>query len=96
MSRRPLPPALYPQAAALIRAALTRDAFAVDRIVTRAFESDVDGIYFAVEVAYLTGALLGQACGSKAQAVAVVDALLEGVVRDQVRAASLESGVDCL
>jgi hypothetical protein len=85
-----------PQAAALIRAALTRDTFAMDRIVSRASETDVDGLYFAAALAHLAGGLLGLACGSKAQAVAMVDALLDGVVRDQVQAASLETSVDCL
>lgn len=42
-----MPPALDPEAAGLIRAVLTRDRFAIDQILTHAFKSDVDGLYFA-------------------------------------------------
>lgn len=51
MSRMPEPRELDPAAAGLIRANMTRDKFATDRILTRAFEEDLDGLFFAFTVA---------------------------------------------
>ena len=44
MSRMPEPRELDPVAAGLIRASLTSDKFAAERILTRAFEADLDGL----------------------------------------------------
>ena len=88
MSRMPEPRELDPAAAGLIRASLTRDKFATDRILTRAFEADLDGLFFAFIVANLAGRMLAQACGSEAQAVALIE-WITGLVRDRARAAAL-------
>ena len=47
MSREAAPRELEVEAAGLIRAALTGDEFAIDRIVTRAYEDDLDWRSFA-------------------------------------------------
>ncbi len=47
MRRVPEPGELDPAAAGLIQAGLTRDTFATDRILTRGFEDDADGLFFA-------------------------------------------------
>ena len=60
-----MPPALDPEAAGLIRAVLTRDRFAIDQILTHAFKSDVDGLYFASLVAHMAGGMLAETCGSR-------------------------------
>jgi hypothetical protein len=93
MSRLPEPRELDPEAAGLIRASLTRDKFATDRILTRAFEGDVDGLLFAFTVANLAGRILAQACGSEAQAAALVDSWINGLVKARVRAAALHLDV---
>ena len=89
MSREAAPRELEVEAAGLIRAALTGDEFAIDRIVTRAYEDDVDWRSFATEVTYTAGVLLIVALGSKAQAAALVDAWLDSMVRTRMAAASL-------
>jgi hypothetical protein len=93
MSHMPEPRELDPEAAGLIRASLTRDKFATDRILTRAFEGDVDGLLFAFTVANLAGRILAQACGSEAQAAALVDGWINGLVKARVRAAALQLDV---
>ena len=85
MSRMPEPRELDPVAAGLIRASLTGDKFATDRILTRAFEADLDGLFFAFTVANLAGRILAHACGSEAQAVALMDNLINGLVRERAR-----------
>ncbi len=90
MSRTPEPRELDPAAAGLIRANLTHDKFAADRILTRAFEADLDGLFFAFTVANLAGRMLVQACGSEAQAAALLDNWITGLVRDRARAAALQ------
>ncbi len=60
MSRVPEPRELHPAAAGLIRASLTRDKSPRDRILTRAFEDDVDGLFVAFTVANLAGRILVQ------------------------------------
>lgn len=55
MSRMPETQELDPVAAELIRASLTGDKFATDRILTRAFEADLDGLFFAFTMAKLAG-----------------------------------------
>jgi hypothetical protein len=69
------------------RANLTGDKFATDRILTRAFETDLDGLFFAFIIANLAGRILVQACGGEAQAVALVDSWINALVRDRARAA---------
>jgi hypothetical protein len=89
VSREAAPRELEVEAAGLIRAALTGDEFAIDRIVTRAYEDDLDWRSFANEVTYTAGCLLIVALGSKAQATALVDAWLDSRVRKRMAAASL-------
>ena len=60
------------------------------RILTRAFEADLDGLFFAFTVANLAGRILVQACGSEAQAVALVDSWINALVRERARAAALQ------
>ena len=90
MSRMPGPRELDPVAAGLIRASLTGDKFATDRILTRAVEADVDGLFFAFTMANLAGRVLAYACGSEAQAVALMDNLINGLVRERAQAAALQ------
>ena len=94
MSRMPEPRELDPVAAGLIRASLTGDKFATDRILTRAVEADLDGLFFAFTVANLAGRVLAYACGSEAQAVALMDDLISGHVRERARAAALQLELD--
>jgi hypothetical protein len=49
----PEPGELDPVAARLIRASLTVDKLATDRILTRAVEADLDGLFFAFTTANL-------------------------------------------
>ena len=90
MSHMPAPRELDPEAAGLIRASLASDQFSTDRILTRAFEEDLNGLFFAFTVANLAARILAQACGSEAQAVALMDNWINGLVRERVRAASLQ------
>ncbi len=89
MSQIPDPLELDPVAAGLIRAGMTGDKFTTDRILTRAFEADLDGLFFAFIVANLAGRMLARACASEAQAVALVDGWITELVRDRARAATL-------
>ena len=89
MSREAAPRELEVEAAGLIRAALTGDEFAIDRIVTRVYEDDLDWRSFANEVTYTAACLLIVASGSKAQATALVDTWLDSLVRKRMAAASL-------
>jgi hypothetical protein len=66
MTQMPDPLELDPAATGLIRANLIGDKFTTDRILTRAFEADLDGLFFAFIVANLAGRMLAQACGSEA------------------------------
>ncbi len=65
------------------------DKFTTDRILTRAFEAELDGLFFAFIVANLASRMLTQACGSEAQAVALVDGWITELVQDRTRAATL-------
>ena len=96
MSREAAPRELEVEAAGLIRAALTGDEFTIDRIVTRAYEDDLDWRSFANEVTYTAACLLIVASGSKAQATALVDTWLDSLVRKRMAAASLRTRVRCL
>ena len=49
---------LDPVAAGLIHARLTEDKFAMDRILTRAVEANLDGFFFGFTMANLAGWLL--------------------------------------
>jgi hypothetical protein len=68
---------------------MTGDKFTADRILTRAFEADLDGLFFAFIVANLAGRMLVQACSSEARAVALADGWVNAPVRDRVRTAGL-------
>ena len=94
MSRKPDPRELDPAAAGLIRAALTGDKFTTDRILTRAFETELDGLFFAFTWRTWRAGFLAQACGSEAQAVALVDSWINELVRDRARAAGLQLDLD--
>lgn len=59
--------------AGLIRASLTGDEFATDMILTRAVVADLDGPFVAFTTANPAGWVLAYACGSEAQAVALMD-----------------------
>ena len=54
----------------------------------RAFEADLDGLFFAFTMANLAGRILAYACGSEAQAVALMDNLINGLVRERARTAA--------
>ena len=96
MSPEAAPRQLEVEAAGLIRAALTGDEFTIDRIVTRAYETDLDWRSFANEVTYTAACLLIVASGSKAQATALADTWLDSLVRKRMAAASLGTRVRCL
>ncbi len=96
MSRMLDPRKLDPAEAGLIRAGLTGDKFATDRILTRAFETELDGVFFAFIMANLAGRILAQACGSEAQAVALVDSWINELVRDRARTAALQLDLNFL
>jgi hypothetical protein len=49
---------LDPVAAGLIHASLTEDKFATDRILTRAVEANLDGLFFGFTMANLAGGVL--------------------------------------
>ena len=68
MSREAAPHELEVEAAGLILATLTGDAFAIDRIVTHVHEDDLDWRSFATEVTFTAACLLIVASGTKAQA----------------------------
>ena len=91
MSREAAPRELEVEAAGLIRAALTGDAFAIDRIVTHVHEDDLDWRSFATEVTYTSAVLLIVASGSKVQATDLVDTWLNSLVRKRMAAASSHS-----
>ena len=76
---------LFPQAAALTRAFLTGDTFTMGRIATRAYQADIDYWHLALAVANMASGMLAQACGSKAQAVELLDGWLDASVRGHVR-----------
>jgi hypothetical protein len=85
----PEPRELDSAAAGLIRASLTGDKFATDRILTRAVETDLDGLFFAFAMANLAARVLAYACGSEAHAVALMDSLINGLVRERAQTAAL-------
>ncbi|MGH3177905.1 MAG: hypothetical protein ACRDPF_29015, partial [Streptosporangiaceae bacterium] len=59
-------------------------------ILTRAVEADLDGLLFAFTMANLAGRVLAYACGSEAQAVALMDNLIDALVRERAQAAALQ------
>jgi hypothetical protein len=79
------------EAAGLIRAALTGDEFTMDRIVTHAYEDNLDWRSFANEVTYTAAVLRIVASGSKAQATTLLDTWLDSLVRKRMAAASLRT-----
>jgi hypothetical protein len=88
VSRETAPRKLEVEAAGLIRAALTGDEFTIDRIVTRAFEDDMDWRSFANEVTYTAACLLIVASGNRVQATDLVDTWLNSLVRKRMAAAA--------
>ncbi len=72
----------------LIRASLTGDKFATDKIVARAFEAHLSGLFFAFMMADPVARVLAYAYGSEAQAVALLDNLINGLVRKRAQAAA--------
>lgn len=60
-----------------------------ERVLTRTHEAGVDYWYLAFAVASQAAGMLAQACGSKAQAVDLVDCWLNSAVRARTRAAQL-------
>jgi hypothetical protein len=70
-------------AAGLIRTSLTWDKFTTDRILTRAFEADLDELSFSFIERTLAGRILARACGSEAQAVALVDSWITELIRTE-------------
>src|SRR5215813_13197547 len=83
-----------PGSGGLILTCLTGDKFATDRILTRAVEADLDGLFFAFTMANLAGRVLAYACGSEAQAVALLDTLINGLVRERDHATALQLELD--
>jgi hypothetical protein len=81
---------LNPEAAALIRVNLTGDIFTMDRVLTRTHEAGVDYWYLAFAVASQAAGMLAQACGSKAQAVDLVDCWLNSAIRARARVKQLQ------
>jgi hypothetical protein len=81
-------------ATGLIRASLIGDKFAPDTILTRAVEADLDGLFFAFTMANLAGRVLAYARTSEAQVVALLDNLINGLVRERARAAALQLKLD--
>jgi hypothetical protein len=88
VSREAAPRELEVEAAGLVLAALTRDAFAIDRIVTHMHEDDLDWRSLATEVTFTAACLLIVASGSKAQAADLIDTWLNSRVRKRMAAAS--------
>lgn len=88
MSREAVPHELEVEAAGLIRAALTGDAFAIDRIVTHVHDDDLGWWSFATEVTRTAACLLIVASGSTAQATDLVDTWINSLVRKRMAAAS--------
>ena len=91
MSREAAPRELEVEAAGLIRAALAGDEFTIDRIVTRAYEDDLDWRSFANEVTHTAACLLIVAAGTKAQATALLDTWLDSLMRKRIAAATLRT-----
>jgi hypothetical protein len=52
--------------------------------LTRAVEAEIDGLFFAFTMA-TRRPVLACACGSEAQAVALMDRLIDGLVREGVQ-----------
>jgi hypothetical protein len=79
------PGQLIAAAGAFIRAAMTGDEWTAQR--TAALVKDASGgyMYFSFLVARVAGALLVQACGSKAQAAALVNDWVNENVKIRVR-----------
>jgi hypothetical protein len=50
-------------------------------------EADLDGVFYSFTTANLVGRILAYSCGSEAQAVALMDNLIKGLVRERAQAA---------
>jgi hypothetical protein len=82
------PGKLNATAGALIGAAITGDVWTAERAA--ALAEDVPGgyLYFALLVARVAGAMLEEACGSKAQAAALVNEWVRVSVKIRARKAA--------
>jgi hypothetical protein len=82
------PGKLNAAAGALIGAAITGDAWTAERAA--ALAEDVPGgyLYFALLVARVAGAMLVEACGSEAQAAALVNEWVRVSVKIRARKAA--------
>ena len=67
------PGKLNAAAGALIRATITDDGWTAERTVALAEDAPGGYLYFSFLVARVAGALLVEACGSRAQAAALVN-----------------------
>jgi hypothetical protein len=82
------PGTLLPAAGAFIRATITGDKWTGERAAALA-EDDLGGyLYFSFLVARVAGALLVEACGSKAQAAALVNEWVNESVKIRTRRAA--------
>ena len=82
------PGKLNAAASTLIRATITDDGWTAERIAALAEDAPGGYLYFAFLVARVTGALLVEASGSKAQAAAVVDEWVRESVKIRTRKAT--------
>jgi hypothetical protein len=81
------PGKLNAAAGALIRAAITGDGWTAERVAALAEDAPGGYAYFSLLVARVAGALLVEACGSNAQAAAVVNEWVRESVKFRVRQA---------
>ena len=82
------PGKLITAAGALIRAAITGDGWTAQRAAALAEDAPGGYLYFSFLVARVAGALLVQACGSKAQAAALVNDWVNENVKIRARKAA--------
>ena len=73
---------------ALIRAVITGDRRTAERAAARADDVPGDYMYFALLVARVAGPMLEEACGSKAQAAALVNQWVRESVKIRARKAA--------
>ena len=72
----------------LIRASLIGEKFATDRILTRTVEAYLDGLFFAFTMAKPGGPDPGLRVRQRAQTVALLDNLINGLIREGAEAAA--------
>jgi hypothetical protein len=81
------PGKLNAAAGALIRAAITGDGWTAERVAALAEDAPGGYMYFSLLVARVAGALLADACGSKARAAAMLNEWVRETVKFRVRQA---------